>query len=278
MLRSSPLSATPCAPPNAVALLLLPLCVLADGALFWPAACLVAMGAAIERRPGAMLVWYGLAVGFDANALVLAPFVVALSLRLRAGWRMTPLAPAFALAMLLARSHGVPLDFVLPQDVALSDGAPTLWAIVEILAGADAPPLAGLALTGAVGVCVCYGAWALHCRLQRRDLLDAGLLGAMLPVVLPAIGPRALLLAVVLAPIVAVLDPRPRRWWVAALVIAGAGSAWLGGRAVAPLGAVAMLAAAALHARALLARAANDNPRSVPVLRPKPLPSLAQTC
>lgn len=261
------------APPSMAALLLLPLCVLADGALFWPAACLVAIGAAITKRPGAMLVWYGLAIGFDANALVLAPFVVALCFRLRAGWRTVSLAPAFALAMLLARSHGGLPDLALWDDIAVTSGAPTLWAIVHIVPGLGELPLAGLALTTMLGACVTYGAWASGCSLRRTALLDTALLGAMLPVLLPAVGTRAFLLASALAVMLAVLDPQPRRWWVAGLTVAATALGWPGLAIATPCAAVAMLAAALLHARPLLGRAANDNPRMPSLPRTKPLPS-----
>jgi hypothetical protein len=268
-----PRPAPPLAPPNAAALLLLPLCGLANGALFWPAACLVAIAAAVAQRPGAMLVWYGLAVGFDANALVLAPFVAALGFRLHARWQMVPLAVALALAMRLARSPDVPLGLVLPQDLALAGGAPTLWAIVQVLPGIGALPLTGLALTSALGLVVAYGAWTTGCRLRQRDLLDAALLCALLPILLPAIGPQVFLLASPLAVIVALLDPHARRWSIAALVMGGTMLAWLGGPDIAPLGAIAMLAATLLQAHAGLACPANDNPRIVPLPRSKPLPS-----
>ncbi|WP_029625340.1 hypothetical protein [Sphingomonas sp. PAMC 26605] len=274
MVRPAP----PVAPPSAATFALLPLCVLANGALFWPAACLVAIAAAVAQRPGAMLVWYGLAVGFDANALVLAPFVVALCVRLRAPWPTLPLAPACALAMLLARSQGVPLAIVLPQDVALTRGAPTLWAIAQALPGIGALPLAGLAMASALGAAMAYTAWATGLSLRRADLLDAALLGAMLPVLLPAIGPQALLLADALALIVAVLDPRAGRWRVAGLVVGGTTMAWLGRADATALAAVAMLAATLLHARMVLKPAANDNPRIVPLQRAKPLPSWPETC
>ena len=74
MLRPAPIPAL--STPGLAALLLLPLSVLAGGALFWPAACLIAVAEATARRHAAMLVWYGLALGFDCNALILAPFVL----------------------------------------------------------------------------------------------------------------------------------------------------------------------------------------------------------
>lgn len=270
-----PASASPptLAPPSALALLLLPLSVLADGALFWPAACLVAITAAVARRPGAMLVWYGLAVGFDIDALVLAPFVLAQSLRLRISWRSVPLAPAFALAMLLARYHAIPSVLVLPQDLALTTGAPTLWAFVARIPGIGTLPLTGLALASAIGAIAAYTAWATGCGTRRIDLLDAALLCALLPVLSPAIGTHAFLLADALALLVAGLDPRARRWWVAALAWTSTALAWRIGTDAAPIAALAMLGATLLQTRAVLKLAANDNPR----IAVRPLPPQPET-
>lgn len=273
-----PRPAPPLAPPNAAALLLLPLSVLADGALFWPAACLVAIEAAVARRPGAMLVWYGLAVGFDMDALVLAPFVIALSLRLRARWRAVPLAPVLAFAMLLARSHGDALGSAMPQDLPLTNGAPTVWAIAQTLPWIGTLPLTGLALASAFGACVAYTAWATHCRLERVDLLDAALLAAMLPVLWPAIAPHAFLLTVALAALLAVRNPSMRRLQVAALVVSGTMLAGLAGPPTVPLATAALVAATLLHVRAVLKPAANDNPRFAAPINSRPLPPRLETC
>lgn len=267
--RAAPVPALPSAAP----LLLLPLCVLAHGALFWPAACLVAIAAAIARQGGAMLLWYGLALGFDADALVLAPFVVMLGLRTRAAPRMLALAAAVALAMLVARSYDGAFDFAVPHEMTMMNGAPTLWAIVAKTPGLSELPLTGLALTVAIGLSCAYAAWVAGCRLERRALLDAALLGAMLPVAMPGIAPPAFLLAALLAPIVARDDPSARRCSIAALVTGGTALAAIAGPGAAPVAALAVLAALWLHGRAVLRPAANDNPRVTPPRRAMPLPS-----
>lgn len=245
-------------PPSVAAAALLPLSVVAGGALFWPAACLVAILAALERQHFAMLVWFGLAVGFDPQALLLAPFILVVLIGRRVAWPLLPVAPLFAAAMLLARPGGFAPNLMLPQDFALSGGAPNLWAIAQTLPWVGALPLTGLALTTALGAAAAYIAWFSARPLRRNSLLDAALLCALsLPALLPALDARAFLLADVLALAVAVRDPRPARWRIAALVLGGS---LVAGLDLVPLGAVAMLLATLLHARATLRPAANDNP------------------
>ncbi|TPG54051.1 hypothetical protein [Sphingomonas glacialis] len=259
-------------------MLLLPLSVLADGALFWPAACFATILAASARHYGAMLVWYGLALGFDGDALILGPFVMAVAIGARMRWQMLPLVPVFALAMLVARSRGLPLSLDL-QPLAMADEAPSLWAIVRTLPWINTLPLAGLALTSAFGAAVAFVAWGSTRPLRQAALLDTALFCAlMLPVLLPAAEPQALLLAGGLAWLVAVLDPRAPRWRIAALVTTGALTAWLGGATAAPFAAIALVAATLLHARIVLKPAANDNPAMARAIHRGPLPLQRETC
>lgn len=275
MLRPAPIPALPA--PGLVALLLLPLSVLAGGALFWPVACLVAVAEATARRHAAMLVWYGLALGFDRDALILAPFVLAVAIAARMRWRMLPIVPGFALAMPFARTQGFPPVFDLLGSVAMTEQAPSLWTIVRMLPGFATLPLAGLALTSAFGAAAAYVAWGSTRPLRQAELLDTALLCALaLPLLAPAAEAPAFLLAGGLAGRIALLDPRGPRWRIAALVTSGALSAWLGGAPTAPFAAIALLAATLLHARTVLRPAANDNPRMA--IRPRPLPLQRETC
>lgn len=248
-------------PPSAAAWLLLPLSVVADGALFWPAACLVAVSAAGARDYGAMLVWYGLALGFDHTAIVLAPFVVAVLIGARVRWPLLPLAPGFALAMLLARSHGLPPLPILPQPLALDTAAPSLWVILEALPWIGTLPLSGLALTSMIGAAAVYIAWGATQPLRHADLFDGALLCALaFAMLLPGADPDAFLLSAGLALHMAVVDRGVRRWRIAALIGIGLLVAWLGGTIAAPLGALATLTATFLHARGVFKNAAaNDN-------------------
>lgn len=242
------------------ALPLLPLSVLAGGALFWPAACLVAVAAALERRHAAMLAWYGLAVGFDPQALLLAPFFVAVLIGRRVTPALLPVAPSLALAMLLLRTFTVPgavpgaPELPLPQDLALSAGAPTVWAIAAAIPWLRDLPLTGLALTTALGVAAAYVAYVAARPPGPRALLDAALLCALvMPGVMPAIGTEGFWPACGLALLLAVDARSPARLHVAGLTLAGL--------ALAPVpGALAMIAATVLHARAVFGMAANDNP------------------
>ncbi|MGY2736357.1 hypothetical protein [Sphingomonas sp. UYP23] len=276
MVRPAPTLLLP--PPSAAAMLLLPFSVLADGALFWPAACFVAILAACARHYGAMLVWYGLALGFDRDALILGPFVLAVAISARVRWQRLPLVPVFALAMLVAGSRGLPVSLDLPS-LSVADEAPSLWAIVRTMPWINTLPLAGLALTSAVGAAVAFVAWASTRPLRQAALLDAALLCAlMLPVLLATAEPQALLLAGGLAWRIALLDPRAPRWRIVALVTTGVLTAWLGGAPAAPLAAIALVAATLLHARIVLKPAANDNPAMARAIHRLPLPLQRETC
>lgn len=279
MLRCAPILRLP--PPNAAMLCLLPLCVLGDGPLFWPAACLVAIAAACARQHGAMLACYGLAVGFDANALLLAPFIAAVVIGARVPARICVLAPALALAMAVARSPGAAPGLALPS-LALAGDAPSVWTILHSVPWVETLPLGGLAVTSMLGVAVAYGVWTAARPLRPGDMLDSALLCALaLPVLLPAGGPRALLLAAALAALLALLDPSTRRQRIAALVLLGMVVAALGTRGGPEVGAIVILAALLLQARGVLKPAANDNPPSPWVASPRspfPLPLQRETC
>ncbi|MEG3174673.1 hypothetical protein U1872_00410 [Sphingomonas sp. RB3P16] len=246
------------------AALLLPLCVIGDGMLFAPAACLVAILAARDRQPVAMLVWYGLAVGFDAQALLLAPFIGAILIGGRAPWRLLPIAPVLALAMLLARGPDSTPALPLPQDIAVSHGAPNLWAILGAMPWIGDLPLTGLALTLTLGAGACYLASFSARPLARGAVLDAALLCALiLPGVAPARDGHAFLLAAGIATVRALDEPGVARWWRAALIGAGTAIASIGGATAAALGGVMLLVATILQARAMLCPAANDNVATV---------------
>uniref|UniRef100_UPI0035CAFACB hypothetical protein n=1 Tax=uncultured Sphingomonas sp. TaxID=158754 RepID=UPI0035CAFACB len=247
-------------PPSAAALLLLPLSVLAGGALFWPAACLAAIAAADARQHGAMLAWFGLAVGFDAQALLLAPFIVALLIGRRVSIALLPLAPLCAAATVVARAAAFQPVALLPQDLLLSHGAPNLWAIAPLLPWFGALPLSGLALACAFGSAAAYVAWFSARVLRGAALLDAALLCALvMPGLLPALDGRAFWLADALAVTNALLGNARPRWWIAALLVTGTLLA-CAGAALLPLAVVAMLLATALQLFAVLKPAANDNP------------------
>lgn len=271
MLRPAPPLRIP--PPSATAWLLLPLSVVANGALFWPAACLVAITAAGARHYGAMLVWYGLAVGFDHNALVLAPFVAAVLIGARVRWRLLPLAPVFALAMLLARAHAAPPFLALPEPITLP-AAPSLWTILQMLPWIGTLSLGGLALTSAFGTAVAYGAWASTQPLRPPEVRERALLCALaIPMLLPGLDPSAFLLAGGLALHATLLERSAPRRRIAALVGIGMLVACSGGVGAAAFGAIAMIGATLLQARAVLKRgAANDNPAMAWAAAARPLP------
>jgi hypothetical protein len=136
----------------------------------------------------------------------------------------------------------------------LSDGAPSLWAIVQMVPWLRDLPLAALAMAMAVGA----GVWlAAHfsARPPRGEaILRAALLVALaLPLLLPHMRPADFLAAVALSIALAI---RQRGLAVAALLLTGHLLAIIG---LPALGAVPMIAAIAVIARSFLDLPANDN-------------------
>jgi len=169
------------------------------------------------------------------------------------------LIPGFAVARIF------PHFLSIGTAQSLSCGAPNIWAIVQALPWIGDLPLAGLAMASAVGA----AAWlAAHfsAKPPRGDaLLPAALLVALaLPGLLPQMRPNDFLLAVILGMVLAI---RQRRPIIAALVVGGyslaiAGHGWLG--------ALPMIAATLIVARAFFASPANDNGLSLNHYMPYP--------
>ena len=237
----------------AAVLLLLPGVALAPSG-FWAAAATMAFAAALDRKQREMLLWCGVAIGLDALGAMIVPFVLALAIQRRVPLKVWPIAPlAAGTALLLLPATTLPAS-----DLALSYGAPNLWSIAQSTPGLGTVPLIGLAFCAVTGASAAYAAWFSARPLHPRTILDAALL-CLLAVtgLLPHADPHAFLLAGVLAVTLALTTASSRHLHVAFLVQAGSLLA-LGGFGVA--GAIAMLAATFVHARAVLAPAANDNP------------------
>ena len=240
-------------------LLLLPLAVMLGGAWFSPTACLLAIVAALERDDRAMLGWYALALGFDSQAFVAAPFFVALTIQRRVPVSEVGIAAFLALATLLTRAatvgFGVP---TFPLDVALSTGAPNLWLLAAATPWIGELPMIGLAFTCAVGAAAAYVAWFSARSVADRALLDAALLCALfMAALVPGLDARAFMLATILALTLAFRDRDAARWRIAGLV----GMGWVFALfALNPVGSLFTILATILQARAVLKPAANDNP------------------
>jgi Gpi18-like mannosyltransferase len=237
----------------------------------WVAPCVMAVAAAIDRKHAAMLAWCGLALGFKAQSVLIAPFFLALLIQRRVPFRLWPIAPAvFAATMLPAWAAGWPagdLATIYLRQAgtypALSFNAPNIWVILQALPlGA---PLAGLAAAAAIGATAAYIARFSAQILDSRALLHAALLAPLVTAgLLPRMHERYFFLADILALVLALAYRDKRSWTIAILVQVGSTLALLGyisGLAgFAMLGGVAMIVATLRVARPLLQRAANDNP------------------
>jgi hypothetical protein len=234
----------------------------------WAAACVMALGAALDRRHITMLVWFGLAVGLDLRAALVAPFFLALMINRHLPFRLWPIAPAIAAAMTLAGWHPVDLAtfFQLSANQPLSFNAPNLWTIAQALP--LGLPLPGLALTAGIGASAAYIATFSAQATGERGLMSAALLASLISAgLLPGMHANAFFLADVLALILALRWRDTASWTIAILVQAGSVLAWLGAfsgvSGLAMLGGIAMLVATFRLARSLLKPAANDNPLMV---------------
>ncbi|MFA6124218.1 hypothetical protein [Sphingomonas sp.] len=238
----------------------------------WAAACIMALAAALDRRHAAMLAWCGLALGFKAQSVFVAPFFLALLVNRHVPLRLWLIAPLVTVATILpAWMAGWPasdlaLVYLRQADYfqALSMNAPNIWAIVQRLP-LDGLPLAGLAFAAAIGVGGAYVARISTLRLDGRALVAAAALAPLLMVgLLPRMHERFFFLTDIVTLIVALANRDRASWRIALLVQAGSSLGLLGyligwdGFAV--VGAVPMLVATVSLARIVVKPAANDNP------------------
>jgi len=242
----------------------------------WAAACVMALAAAIDRRHAMMLVWCGLALGFKVQALLIAPFFLALLINRRVPLRLWPIAPLTAAAtMLPAWAAGWPASdlatiYFRQADTyeALSLNAPNLWAIVQALPWIGTLPMMGLAFAAAIGATAAYIAWLSARALQGRALIPAALLCPLVTAgLLPRMHERYFFLADVIALVLALSMRDRASWRIAILIQAGSTLGLLsylsGIDGLGMLGGVAMIVATVRLARPLLNPAANDNPLMV---------------
>jgi Gpi18-like mannosyltransferase len=239
----------------------------------WAAPCIMALAAAVDRKHLVMLAWCGLALGIKVQALLFAPFFIALLINRRVPLRFWPIAPLVAAAtMLPAWAAGWPAwdlatVYFRQADTypALALNAPNLWQIVEALPWIGTLPLSGLALATALGGTAAYIAWFSTRPLDGRALLAPALLAPLLTAgLLPHMHERYFFLADILALVMALTLRDRSSWRIAALVQGGSILSlfgYLSGLdAMAMIGAILMIAATIRLARPLVQPFANDNP------------------
>lgn len=217
-------------------LLLLPTIVINAAALgqadaFWTAACVMAVACAIERRALAMLIWFGLAVSFKAQAIFLAPFIGQRLLQ----QKITPLrwpVPLlmYFLAMAPAALAGWPISDLLTVYLRQAQWNPTFignaanpWSLVQYVA-----PQVGLAWLWIGDAAAVAAAVLLIVGFRRRAetdaqwLLNLALLSALvIPFLLPKMHERFFFLGDVLSFLLAWMTRDRRLIAVAVLVQCG---------------------------------------------------------
>lgn len=217
-------------------LLLLPTIVINAAALgqadaFWTAACVMAVACAIERRALAMLIWFGLAVSFKAQAIFLAPFIGQRLLQ----QKITPLlwpVPLlmYFLAMAPAALAGWPISDLLTVYLRQAQWNPTFignaanpWSLVQYVA-----PQVGLAWLWIGDAAAVAAAVLLIAGFRRRAetdaqwLLNLALLSALvIPFLLPKMHERFFFLGDVLSFLLAWMTRDRRLIAVAVLVQCG---------------------------------------------------------
>ena len=222
----------------------------------WAAACVMALAMAVEHRHASMLAWFGLAIAFKLQAAFFGPFVVALLLNRRVGFRLWPIAPATAfIALLPAWAAGWPIVDLLTIYVRqtshfnlLSLNAPNPWIIIQALPGIQDLPMHALGMAIAIAGSVVYVAWLASRRVAPMPILPAALLAPLLVVsTLPRMHERYFFLADILAFALAMTMRSRASWSIAILCQAGSTLAILGyvadTQALSMLGAVAMIVA-----------------------------------
>lgn len=178
----------------------------------WSAPCLMAVAAALRRRPAHMLAWCGIAFAFKAQAAFIAPFALGALLAMRAHPAVWLAAPAAYLAcMVPALALGWPVEHILSVYLRQSQhfagqasvSAANPWLMLTYL-GVDRPglilPLAsGLALIAGCAV-VAITRKAMTAGAGPDTVLRLALLSALaMPFLLPQMHERFFFLADMIA-------------------------------------------------------------------------------
>lgn len=245
------------------------------------AACVMAVAMALERRHLAMFAWCGIAFAFKAQAVLVAPFFLALAIRRRVPFGYWLAAPAALLTMMLpALIAGWP-----PGDLAtiyfrqagtfsneIARNAPNIWSLAGAISPEHAPKLFGLALAATLGGAAAYVARMQVVRVDRAGLVGMAALAALLTAgLLPRMHERYFMLADILILAFAIARGSRGAFALAALVQLGSTAAIVGylglGIPMVAIGAVCMIAATWILAQPLIVPHANDNrdgPHGIP--------------
>lgn len=238
------------------------------------APCVMAVAAALDRRHVRMLAWCGIAVAVKAQAVLIAPFFLAIVIQRRVPLVQWLAAPAALFAMMLpALLAGWPIADLatiyfrqagtFSNDIARN--APNIWSFVGMIAPESAPRLFGLALAVALGACAWFVARMQIVRFDQAGLVGMAALAVLLAAgLLPRMHERYFLLADMLILSFAIARRTRSAFTLAGLVQLGSFAAITGylglGAPIVALGALCMIVATWTMARQLAFPSANDNP------------------
>lgn len=186
--------------------------VLAQADVFWIAPCVLAVAAAIRRNPLPMVLWASLGFTFKAQAVFIAPFVMAMLVRFRAPlWHWLLPFFVYSVAMLPAWIAGWPaanLATVYLRQVEWlpADGRPFIsntsnpWVLARLFARDLAERSFWIGYVAAAAGSLGFVVWVSRHRLvPAQTIAAAALSSAMLPFLLPGMHERFFALAEILA-------------------------------------------------------------------------------
>ena len=222
----------------------------------YAAPIVMALAAAIDRRHSAMLLWCGLALAIKLQAILIAPFFLALLLARHVPAKQWLLAPggyiaAFVPAWLAGWPAADLATIYFRQAAGFGEvvlNAPNVWTLLPVPGSSGWATSMPLAITAAVAVAFLVSATARLKEADHARLIEFALLSVLIMAgLLPRMHERYFLLADLLALVLAFA--RPTRDTIAIAVLVQLGSigalaAYVTGvNEFAQLGALAMIAA-----------------------------------
>jgi Gpi18-like mannosyltransferase len=202
--------------------------ILAQADMFWVAPCLLAIAASYDDKTAAMAFWAGVGFAFKAQAIFLAPFVVAMLIKHRApAWHWLIPVLVYLCAILPAWLAGWPLAdlltvyleqarYVPPNGVRYVSTASNWWALFAYIDYDAALRSYWIGFLTCAGAALAYIAY--YSRRTGSRMVAAAISATMLPFLLPGMHERFYALAEIIAFCLAWSSRVPRAGAVAALM------------------------------------------------------------
>jgi Gpi18-like mannosyltransferase len=198
---------------------------------------IAALSAALGRRHVAMLIWCGVSIAFKLQAILFAPFFIALLINRRVPvylWLIPPVV--FLVSLLPAWALGWPTNDLIGVYTGqattfsiLSMNAPNLWFVVQNITGGSADNLSDMAMMVGLGAIGIYVAGFSLRMPDGNRLFGPAILSVLITAgLLPHMHERYFLFADVAAFAFAVTVGTRRAWWIALLIQTGSVSATIG--------------------------------------------------